>query len=122
MTTPGNNSDIVSMAKELLMLRGAEQRRLDLLSKYVRGKHRPVYTPKGASSEYRWLAKHSHHNFLPLVVSVISQNLHVDGYRPTGATAVETASSAQDNPVWDAFRANRMISRQHGIHRSVLSV
>jgi Phage portal protein, SPP1 Gp6-like len=112
--------DIVRLAQTLLTLRGKEQQRLEHISKYVRGKHQPVYTPKGASTEYRWLAKHSHHNFLPLVVSVISQNLHVDGYRATGATVTESSTTEDPEPIWQAFRANRMISRQHGVHRAVV--
>jgi hypothetical protein len=112
--------DIVKLAQVMLTLRGREQQRIRHISKYVRGKHDPVYTPKGASTEYRWLAKHSHHNFLPLVVSVISQNLHVDGYRPTGTTTIESSTDEDPEPMWQAFRANRMISRQHGVHRSVV--
>lgn len=118
--TQSGPTDIVRLAQTLLMLRGKEQARLEHVSKYVRGKHQPVYTPKGASTEYRWLAKHSHHNFLPLVVSVISQNLHVDGYRATGAKVTESADSEDPEPIWQAFRANRMISRQHGVHRAVV--
>ena len=110
---------VVEMAKQFLALRGSEQKRLERISKYVRNKHDPIYTPKGASTEYRWLARKCHHNFLPLVVAVVSNNLHVDGYRPTGALTTDTASSPDDDPVWSAFRANRMISRQHGVFRAV---
>ena len=39
--------------------------------------------------------KKSRRNFLPLVVSVISQNLHVDGYRPTEATAGRSSCARQ---------------------------
>ena len=112
--------DILTMAGQILAMRNSEQIRLHRISKYVKGRQDPPYTPKGASTEYRWLVRRSKDNFLPLIVSVISQNLHVDGYRPTGSTAIETVSNPQDEPSWAAFRANRLISRQHGVHRSLV--
>jgi len=72
------------------------------------------------NAEYRWIAKRARRNFLPLVVSVISENLHVDGYHPSGTTANELAAPERPTPEWDAFRSNRMVSRQHGVHRSVI--
>jgi hypothetical protein len=100
-------------------MREAEQIRLRRIGKYVDGKHDPPYVPKGVNAEYRWISKRSKRNFLPLIVSVISQNLHVDGYRPSGETT-ETEMSGKPNPMWAAFQANRMISRQHGVHRAVI--
>lgn len=105
-------------ATQLLAIRMQEQTRLSRISKYMRGRHDPPYAPKGANSEYRWIMRKSVRNFLPLVVSVISQNLHVDGYHRSGQT-VSDFMSGSVNTEWDAFRANRMVSRQHGIHRSV---
>jgi SPP1 Gp6-like portal protein len=112
--------EVPQIATKLVRLRGAEQRRLQRIGAYMEGKHDPPYAPKGVNSEYRWIMKKSRRNFLPLVVSVVSQNLHVDGYKPGGATAVETVSSAAPEPAWSAYEANRMISRQHGVHRSVI--
>lgn len=111
--------EVSELAQQMLIMRTMEQARLIRISKYMRGRHDPPYAPKGVNAEYRWIMKRSKRNFLPLVVSVISENLHVDGYRPSGTTTIETASSDNPEPSWQAFRANRMISRQHGIHRSV---
>src|SRR5215472_2470059 len=112
--------DVVDIAQSALMSRQSEQVRLRRISAYVRGRHDPPYIPKGVNAEYRWIAKRARRNFLPLVVSVISENLHVDGYRPSGTTANEIAQPQRPEPEWDAFRANRMVSRQHGVHRSVI--
>ena len=109
-----------SIASQILQMRVAEQARLRRIGKYVDGKHDPPYTPRGVNAEYRWISKRAKRNFLPLIVSVLSQNLHVDGYRRSGETTDETVSTDNPEPSWEAFRANRMISRQHGVHRSVI--
>jgi hypothetical protein len=114
-----DQADVPSIANQILRMRSVEQARLRKISKYMQGTHDPPYAPKGVNSEYRWIMKKSRRNFLPLIVSVISQNLHVDGYKPSGETTVETANSPSPEPSWSAFEANRMISRQHGVHRSV---
>jgi hypothetical protein len=103
----------------MLQMRAMEQLRLNRISRYMRGRHDPPYAPKGVNSEYRWIMKRGKRNFLPLVVAVISENLHVDGFRPSGKTTVETASSKDPDLSWQAFVFNRMISRQHGVHRAV---
>lgn len=107
------------LCKQMLQMRSNEQVRLDRIARYMGGKHDPPYAPKGVNSEYRWIMKRGKRNFLPLVVAVIAENLHVDGFRPTGKTTVETASSEDPDPAWQAFVYNRMISRQHGVHRAV---
>jgi hypothetical protein len=132
-TTPANNSftsnsqgldadDILQAANTIMGIRITEQVRLEKISKYMRGRHDPPYTPKGASTEYRWLLRRSKDNFLPLVCSVIQQNLHVDGFRPSSfdPNDVETGFDVEGDPGWSAWRYNRMTSRQHGIHRSVV--
>lgn len=111
--------DVAELANQMMQIRANEQVRLDLISRYMRGRHAKPYSPKGVNAEYRWIMKNSRRNFLPLVVSVISENLHVDGYKPSGETTIETASSIDVDPMWNTFRANRMISRQHGVHRAV---
>jgi len=103
-----------------MLERDSEQRRLTRIGDYVRGKQDRPYTPKGVNAEYKWIARKAKRNLLRLVMSVVSQNLHVDGYRPTGATANQALGPQRPEPEWDAFRANRMISRQHGVHRSVI--
>jgi hypothetical protein len=88
----------------------------------MRGRMDPPYAPRGVNAEYRWIMNKSMRNFLPLIVSVISQNLHVDGYKPSGMTTVETVSvnPSITEPAWEAFEANRMVSRQHSVHRAVI--
>src|SRR6516164_11264343 len=113
-------TDLIGTTNQIMLMRLTEQYRLARISKYVRGHQDPPYVPRGASTEYRWIMRKSLRNFLPLVVSVISQNLHVDGYRPEGQTNITAnavlAPQRTTNPMWDAFRANRMVSRQHGVH------
>jgi hypothetical protein len=102
------------------MARQQEQIRLRRIANYVRGRQDPPYVPRGVNAEYRWIARKARRNFLPLVISVVSENLHVDGYKPSGTTANELAQPEKPTPEWDAFRANRMVSRQHGVHRAVI--
>jgi hypothetical protein len=108
------------LAEQMMQLRAMDQTRLDKISRYMKGQHAKPYAPQGVNAEYRWIMSKARRNFLPLVVSVISENLHVDGYKPSGETTIETASSIDTDPMWNTFRANRMISRQHGVHRSVI--
>jgi hypothetical protein len=112
--------NVVDLSVKALMARQFEQRRLRRISNYVRGNQDPPYIPRGVNAEYRWIAKKAKRNFLPLVVSVVSENLHIDGYRPSGTTMNELAAPQKQQPEWDAFRANRMVSRQHGVHRAVI--
>lgn len=114
--------EVVPLTVNALNMREAEQTRLRRISRYVQGKQDPPYTPKGVNAEYRWIARKARRNFLPLVVSVISQNLHVDGYRQSGDTVNEVMAPQRPQPGWDSFRANRMVSRQHGVHRSVIKL
>src|ERR1700751_1387627 len=115
-----NQGDLVQLTTQALLEREHEQRRLYRISEYVKGNQDKPYTPKGVNAEYKWIAKKAKRNFLRLVISVVSQNLHVDGYRPTGSTTNQVLGPQRPEPEWDAFRANRMISRQHGVHRSVI--
>src|SRR6516162_3713593 len=112
--------DVTSIATQTLVMRNQEQARLSHINRYMKNRPDPPFAPRGVNAEYRWIMKKSRRNFLPLVVSVIAQNLHVDGYRPTGTTTNQIAAPQMPTPGWDAFRANRMVSRQHGVHRSVV--
>ncbi|MFI1485778.1 phage portal protein [Streptomyces sp. NPDC020747] len=105
--------DAVSTARRLLELRDGEQGRLDRIQRYMCGEHDSVYVPRGARAEYRWLIERARVNILPLVVTVVAQNMYVDGYRPAG--------SDENADPWAVWQANRMDARQHGIHRSVLT-
>jgi hypothetical protein len=112
--------DVVDTTNQALVMRHAEQYRLRRIGRYVRGNQDPPYVPRGVNAEYRWIARKARRNFLPLVISVVSENLHIDGYRQSGTTTNEVAAAQRPQPEWDAFRANRMVSRQHGVHRSVI--
>ena len=124
---PLTPDQVPGVATRVLAMRETEQARLHRISQYMRGRHDSVYVPNGARTEYKWLLHRSVVNFLPLVVSVIAENLHVDGYLPTnpegeisdpaaaGSNAVETDLA---NP-WSIWHANRMQARQHGLHRAV---
>jgi hypothetical protein len=73
----------VDIAGRIMVMREREQERLTRISRYVKGDHDSVYEPRGAKTEYQWIKDRSRVNYLPLIISVISENLHVDGYRPT---------------------------------------
>jgi hypothetical protein len=139
--TPAQVPDI---ATRVLAMRQQEQRRLHKISEYMKGRHASVYVPRGARDEYNWLLHRSVVNFLPLVVSTVSENLHVDGYmRSDGGDGTEGTGALGGTPdgpdnapapgdsrspapgladpsnPWNIFVANRMGSRQHGLHRAV---
>ncbi len=69
--------------------------------------------PKGARAEYRWLMDRAKVKILPLIVTVVAQNLYVDGYRPKG--------SDDNAEPWAVWQANRLDARQHGVHRAALT-
>jgi hypothetical protein len=128
---------VPGVATRVLAMREREQARLHRIGEYMRGRHDSVYVPHGAREEYRWLLHRSVVNFLPLVVSTIAENLHVDGYMRTGSGSdgsegtgdlggtpdedIQPSGAATADPLdpWNIFTANRMISRQHGLHRAV---
>ena len=101
------------MARRLLKLREEEQARLKRIADYMCGKHSSVYVPKGARAEYRWLLDRAKVKILPLIVTVVAQNLYVDGYRPKG--------SDDNAEPWAVWQANRLDARQHGVHRAALT-
>ena len=104
-------NQIVPTAMKLMTLREDEQPRLDKIAAYVRGRQASVYVPRGARQEYRWLINRSRVNLLPLPVTVLAQNLFVDGYR--------AEKSDKNAKAWDYWQANRMDRGQHGLHRAV---
>lgn len=112
MTLMGKD-EAVSTARRLLKLRELEQPRLQRISDYMAGRHASVYVPAGARAEYRWLIERAKVKILPLVVTVVSQNMYVDGYRAKGADS--------NAAPWAVWQANRLDARQHGVHRAALT-
>lgn len=111
-------NDPVSFLRETItrVVRGQERERNKLrdIHAYMRGDSHDIYMPKGASQEYRLLVDQSRFNILPLVVSVLAQQLYVSGYRPSGAS--------ENSPVWDqVWQPNRMDARQNGLFRSAIT-
>lgn len=105
--------DAVVTARRLLELRKDEQVRLNRIADYMSGKHSSIYVPRGARAEYRWLIERAKVAILPLIVTVVAQNLYVDGYRPKG--------SDDNAEPWAVWQANRLDARQHGVHRAALT-
>lgn len=103
-------SEVVRTAGALMAMREDEQPRLGKIAAYMRGKQDSVYVPKGAKQEYRWMIRRAKVNILPLVVTVLVQNLFVDGYR--------REKQAENAKAWDYWQANRMDRGQHGLHRA----
>jgi hypothetical protein len=106
-------NETVSTAQRLLKLRADEQVRLKKIADYMAGRHASVYVPRGARAEYRWLLERAKVKILPLIVTVVAQNMYVDGYRPAGKD--ENAAP------WATWQANRLDARQHGVHRAALT-
>jgi hypothetical protein len=72
---------VPQVAASILRYRQRELHRMNKINRYYKGHHDSVYTPRGAKTEYNWIRDRAKVNFLPLVVSVIAENLHLDGYR-----------------------------------------
>jgi hypothetical protein len=83
-----NSQDIPQIAARILRMTQNERNRLKRISRYMRNFPDGVYVPRSARSEYHWLIKRSKVNFLPLIVSVVAENLHIDGYRASPVEGV----------------------------------
>jgi len=104
----------VDRVKLLLDMRRGEGDTLDRLHSYWRGQQALPVVPTGVPSEVRRLAEMSRVNLLTLVVDVLAQGLFVDGFR-------EPRASENDAQVWAIWQANRMDSRQVGVHRAAFA-
>jgi hypothetical protein len=77
---------------------------LGRIERYLHGNHDLPYTPRGATREYRSIARKSITNWLPLISGTYSEVLFVDGFR---------AAKQTDNiSGWDSWVANGMEARQ----------
>ncbi|MFK0294492.1 phage portal protein [Streptomyces sp. NPDC090442] len=96
-----------------LAQRKREMPELIRVDQYMRGIQDAPYMPKRAEAEFRRLVARSVENWLPLVVSVIAQNLRVEGYRST--------DTPNDLVPWGYWSANQLDSRQNAVHRAALT-
>jgi len=105
----------VSLAKDLMGIRGAESERLDRIRHYLRDDPELLLTgvPRGVPREVQQLTRISRVNMVKFVVNSRVQAMYVDGYR--------TPRAADDLPVWKTWKRNGMPARQIGVHRAGLA-
>lgn len=111
-----STAQAIDIARKLLLMRGQEMPRLDTIHDYLRDDPdaRAIGgLPSGAPADVVRLARIARVNLLKYVVSARVQNMYVDGFR--------TPTSPDDLKIWEVWQANRMDSRQIGIHRAALS-
>lgn len=109
MLTQGQARDL---AVELGEAAAPEWRRLQTFRDYLRGHHRPPYTPRTATGEYRELARRAVTNLCPLVVEGMTDRLFVDGYR---SSPLDPDNAAP----WAWWQANRLDARQAALYDAV---
>lgn len=83
---------------------------LDVIDRWWRWNHDPPHKPKEASEEYQELIRRSFTPWLGLVVTTVSQMMHVDGYR--------APSEPENMSAWRHWQANRMDARQGPVHKA----
>ncbi|GLY51306.1 phage portal protein [Lentzea sp. NBRC 102530] len=96
-----------------LIGRWPDQARNDKINRYVKGDHDLPFAPRKAKAHYLWMLRKSRTNWCSLLLQLMAQNLFVDGYRATDATAGDSAG-------WRHWTSNRMARRQAGVHRATL--
>lgn len=82
------------------------------IDRYLEGHHDLPYMPRGATTEYRTLARKAITNWLPLISETFCQILFVEDYR----SAEESTSDA----AWKHWQANKLDARQTIAHRAAL--
>jgi hypothetical protein len=105
------------MDPSALLVAGLAQRKAEMpelvrVDRYMRGVQDAPYMPKRAEAEFRRLASSSVENWLPLIVSVVAQNLRVEGYR--------SVDRPEDLSPWSYWSRNQLDSRQNAVHRAAL--
>lgn len=104
--------DANKLAEELAKEAMPEWARLSRFVRYARGTGAPPWLPDDAESEYRDIARKARSNWLGLVIRGTAQGLHVDGY----------GDNTEESTVWSgAWQLNGMDSRQHALHKAVLT-
>lgn len=105
-----SENDARNWIKQLSEETGRERNRLNAIHKYMKNQSDAVYSPENIENEFQWVLKRAKFNLLPMVVSVVAQNLYVDGYR--------SKEKKENDSAWEIWQANRFDSLQHGVHRS----
>lgn len=103
-----------ALATEIRDAQLTERKALDPIRRYWTGRQKlPPVIPSAAPREVHEMARMARVNVLAIVVDALSQSLFVDGYR--GRLAADNVD------VWRVWQANRLPSRQSGIHRAALA-
>jgi hypothetical protein len=116
---PGTALDaaqVAAVTQVMLAMRASEETRLNTINDYLRddpNTRKLSGLPTDAPRDVVRLAALSRVNLLKYIVNARVQNMYVDGFR--------TPTSPDDLDVWAVWQANRMDSRQIGVHRAALS-
>lgn len=110
-----NPKDAVQAAANILnTARVYEQPRLVRIHNAITPLGPTVEMPDKAPQVMQNLAVKAGTNYLPLVLDVFAQGMRVDGYRSAD-------DPENDAPPWETWQANRLRSRQVGVHRAALA-
>lgn len=91
-----------------------DQTRNDRIHRYVTGDHDMPFAPRRERAFYKWMLERSRTNWCRLLVSLMVQNLYVDGYRTT------TSGEPQSAAGWAHWQRNRMDRKQTAVHRAAV--
>lgn len=111
---PLSEQAALSVARRLRERQHSERGTLDSIRRYWTGRQRlPPVIPSAAPREVHEMARMARVNVLGIVVESLSQSLYVEGFRGR--------DDDDDDAVWAIWQANRLDSRQSGIHRAALA-
>jgi hypothetical protein len=108
-----DENEIRAVIGKMWQLHLSERGELDRVGGYARGQLGVPAVPEDTGDEVKDIAKLSVKNVLGVVVDSFAQNLSVTGYR--------TAASADNDPGWALWQANRMDARQALVHVPALT-
>ena len=110
---PLTNDEAIAVAKDQMwpMLR-RERERVAHLDRWLRWDHEPPHSPRHATREYRELSERSQAPWGRRVVSAVTDQLYVEGYRSPGGG---------DNAApWSWWQANGLDARQIAVHEAAV--
>ena len=108
-----NPEEVSNVVRDLWKRHEDERARHDRVHDYLRGLRGVPEVPEGSGDELEDLARLSVKNVLKIVVDAFAQNLAVRGFR--------SPASADDDPVWRLWQAQRLDARQSEAHRPALA-